>query len=168
MQIINEILNPISIVLSILFAMPVFWTWYEIIFAAKRRRKKMLVEINKKPVGISSIFIVDLNPDLKIDSQVIHWREMNSDIKIPDDRIYKTSRQKNLSSSDSLDIISDIRKNMAKMAESGVDTVYLFYSGPVAFATIVGAELANKFKVFSMQYRVGKYENWGSLKPEIR
>jgi len=166
---IENLLNPISIVLSIILAIPVFWTWYEIIFAARRRQKRMLAEINKNPVGISSIFIVDLNPHLNIYNQVIRWREEDSAIKIPNDRIYPIVRQKDLALSDSIDLISEIRKNMAKMAEAGVDTIYLFYSGPVAFAAIVGAELANKFRVFSMQYHngKGKYENWGKLKPEI-
>ena len=164
-EFIQKYLNPIAVVVSLIASIPLWWTWYEVIFGRKKRHKLYVRNaINQKGVK-PALLVVDLNSKMPILDQVESLRLTDSTLKeIPKQRVFNIQRMKWLDHNDIPAIVMELRENMGKIAKSGADLVYLIYSGPVIPAAIIGAELANSFKVRLLQHQEGQYVNWGPLK----
>lgn len=69
------------------------------------------------------------------------------------------------------EILKSIRMLENQLKEQGVQRVHLFYAGPAAIATMIGAELSNRFVVLCYQRPVRasaskeNYVLWGMLQP---
>ena len=138
-------LDPVSVVLGLIVTLPVFWTWHAVVFGERRRRQRWFRQIQKQP---------GQRPDK-------HLRQ------IPDDRIFTLTRGQILRPEDMPDLHEDIRQLAGKMLASGADRVHYFHAGPSVAAALVGAELANTFRVILYQHQPGEgYRNFGPLKAQ--
>lgn len=162
---ITDTLNPIAIIFGIISAIPIFWTWYEVIFGRQRRQRQFLKDIKCSQGDRPSILVVDLKPDSNIFNQVLQARQQEELLKnVPEDRIFHIRNDTWLKPDDMLTIVDTLRVQLGKIAMAGTDVLYLIYAGPVMPASIIGAELANSCRVILFQHQQGKYINWGMLK----
>ena len=162
---IFEVLDPVGVVLTIILSVPVFWTWWEVIFGRKRRQKRWLKDISHSSGARPAILVVDLKTDLEIWPQVQQSRQQNDLLKkVPDDRIVHVKHGTWLKPEDMGELVEKLRKSLGTIAEFGTDVLYLIYAGPLTPAAIIGAELANCYRVILFQYQQGTYVNWGPLK----
>ncbi|CAN2041131.1 SMODS-associated and fused to various effectors domain-containing protein [Candidatus Magnetomoraceae bacterium gMMP-15] len=162
---ITNVLSPINIVIGLLIAVPIFWTWWEVIFGRRRREKKWMKEICSNPGNRPVLLVVNLKPDIDILPQVQNSRLQDPDLKtITDDRIFHIRRDNWLKPEDMPKFVEDFREKLGEIVKSGADAVYFVYAGPVTPASIIGAELANCCRVILLQHQQGKYIKWGPLK----
>ena len=163
---ILNVLNPISIILGIIVvAIPIFWTWYEVIFGRKRRQRQFLKDIKNSQGDRPSILVIDYRPDSDIFNQVLQARQQEELLKnVPDERIFHMKNDTWLKPEDMFTLVEKLRNQLGKVAMKGTDVLYLIYAGPVMPAAVIGAELANSCRVILFQHQQGKYINWGPLK----
>jgi len=158
-------LNPIAIVVGIIAAIPIFWTWYEVIIGKKRREINIRKIIMNSQGDRPSILVVDFKPDADIFNQVLQARQQEELLKnVPVDRIFHFINDTWLKPDDMFPLVDKLREHLGKIAKAGTDVLFLIYAGPVMPAAIIGAELANSCRVVLFQYQSGKYVNWGMLK----
>jgi hypothetical protein len=163
---IQTVLNPISVVVGIIaFAVPIFWTWYEVIFGRKKRQRIFLKDIKSSQGERASILVVDFKPDADILNQVLQARQQDELLKnVPDERIFHLRNDTWLNPDDMVGLVEKLRVQLGKVAKAGTDVLYFIYAGPVMPAAVIGAELANSCRVILFQHQQGKYINWGKLK----
>lgn len=165
---IADVLNPISIVIGIVLAIPIFWTWYDVIFGRKKAQRIIEEEIKSRPGKRPSILVVDFKPDSDILNQVLHARQHEELlINVPDDRVFHLKNDTWLKPDDMIGLVEKLRVQLGKIATAGTDVLYFIYAGPVMPASVIGAELANSCRVILFQHQEGKYVNWGRLKMQL-
>ncbi len=82
-------LDPIGVVIGLLVALPVIWTWWEVVFGEKRQRRRWFDEVRKKPGSRPAILIVDLLPGKDIVNSVERFRTSQPGLRnIPSCRIF--------------------------------------------------------------------------------
>ena len=164
--IINEILNPVGIVIGIVLAVPVFWTWWQVVFGERRQRRKWLAEIARSPGGRPGVLIVDLLPGKAIGASVRRHLAADAALAcITDDRIASVTRAAALKPEQVTDLARDIRAAARKLMDAGVDVVHLFHAGPDISAFLVAAELSNGPRVMLYHHEQGAYRCFGPLEP---
>jgi hypothetical protein len=167
LDVTNNILNPISIWLGVILAFPVFWTWYDVVVGQQRRRRRWFEHVRREPGQRPAILIVDLKADADIRAQVENFRMGDERLReIPEARIGRVFRDKPLAIEDLAELLAEVRNRAADFMRQGVDTVHLFYAGPLAPMAMIGAQFSNGFKVLVYQHRPGSggvYDNWGPL-----
>ena len=162
---INGTLGPINTVVGIILAVPIFCTWWAVTFGQKRKQKLKRKAACNTQGEIPAILIVDLKPNVDIFTQVLRSRNQDPLMKnVPENRMFRIKRNSWLGPEDMCELVDELRKTIGKIVETGADIIYLLYSGPVAPASIVGAELANTGRVILYQHQEGNYHNWGVLK----
>lgn len=164
---INNVLGPVSIIIGIITIIPVLLTWWEVTFGRRRRHSLWFREVRNVPGERPGLFIVDLLEKGNIANDVEHYRQQHEQLKgISADRIFKVNRKKELFPNDMPEIARELRQVTENIIEAGVDTLHLFYAGPVTPMALVGAEFANVRRVFLYQRNreTGMYENWGPLR----
>jgi hypothetical protein len=162
---IIDYLNSTAIVFGIIAAIPIFWTWYEVIFGRKRRERNIRIKIMNSQGDRPSILVVDFKPDADIFNQVLQARQQEDLLKnVPIDRIFHFRNDTWLKPDDMFSLVGKLREHLGNIAKAGTDVLYLIYAGPVMPAAIIGAELANSCRVVLFQHQQGKYINWGMLK----
>lgn len=166
---INTILGPISIVIGIVTFFPILWTCWEVTFGRQRRHSRWHRQAQQTVGERPGILIVDLLEKGNITNDVERYRQSNEHLKaISKDRLFEVSRKKELSPDDMPQITQDLRHVTGEIIEAGIDTLHLFYAGPVASMALVGAEFANVRRVLLYQRnREGMYENWGPLRHHL-
>jgi hypothetical protein len=163
---INQWIGPIGTIVGLFTAIPIFWTWYSVVFGRKRQHRKWHEEasniIGKRP----SVLVVDLLPNKEIRSQVRHFMAGDEHLKsIPDDRIFMIERSDRLTPAAMPEIYREIVARAADVARAGTDVLHVFLAGPVSAAAIVGAEFANAgCQVNLYQNEQGNYKNYGPLR----
>ena len=60
---IADWLDPLGIVLGLIALVPIFWTWWDVVFGRRRRQRRWFAEISRRPGERPAILIVDL-PEL--------------------------------------------------------------------------------------------------------
>ena len=168
MAAINEFiftwLDPIGIVVGLLLAIPVLWTWYEVTLGQKKRLRRQQARAIKQPGQQPAVLIIDLNTNGQVETAVKKHLSKNAALKdIPADRIYRLCRDTAISPKDMADLRQHIRKLASTMMTAGVDTVHFFYSGPVVVPPMVGAIFSNSHALMLYQYDrdSGDYINFG-------
>lgn len=157
-------LDPIGIVVGLVLAIPVFWTWWQVVFGEQRRQRKLFQELRKAKGTCPGILILDLLPGRNVRMQVEQYRQQDNVLKaIPDDRLEQISRSKKLTPETMLELHTEIRQKLDALMQQGVNRIHLFLAGPVVGAAIVGAAMGN-MPVTVYQYQQGDYINFGPLK----
>lgn len=154
----------LSPVQGFILGVPVFWTWGVVVFGRKRRYQKWhaanVADVGSRPV----IFGVDALPGKDMKASVQHFCQDDEKLStIPESRRFWITRKKNLTPDNIFEFRESLRTKLNEIAGTGVNTIHLFYAGPVAGTAIVGAELANFCRVLLYQHDRGHYINMGPL-----
>jgi hypothetical protein len=164
---ITTVLDPIGVVVGLILAIPVFWTWIDVVFGERRRRRRRFQEARTQPGQRPAILIVDLLTEKEIRLAVEQYRFTLETLKdIPEERIITVTRDRRLQAEDMPELAQEIRAAAARLVATGTDTVHYFHAGPAVPAAIVGAELANAHRVLLYQYGPDGYRNFGPLRPD--
>lgn len=169
-QFIMAWLDPVGVVLGLIIAVPVIWTWYEIAIGQKRRQRRWFKEVRQQPGQRPGILVIDLLEGKNVKAAIEKYRQQSPIMKaIPDDRVIYIRRQKRIKPGDMQKLAADIRKAAAQFMSSGTDTLHYFHAGPAVVAALVGAEFSNSSRVMLYQYHGGtaSYENLGPLRVDI-
>ena len=162
---IMTVLDPITVVVGLIIAVPVIWTWIDVVFGQPRRRRRWFREVRQQPGQRPAILILDLLTGRDIRLAVEHYRVGHDGLRdIPEDRIVTVSRSHRITADDMPDLSRDIRMAASTLIVAGVDTVHYFHAGPAAVAAVVGAELANAHRVMVYQHDPDGYHNFGLLR----
>jgi len=158
-------LDPIGVVLGLVVALPVFWTWYEVVFGERRRRRRWFHQVRSDPGERPAILILDLLAEKDIRTQVEHFRNRDGQLKdIPDERIFVITRNKPLRPEELPALQEEIRRTAGRILASGADRIHFFHAGPAFAAALVGAEFANAAPMLLYHYQGGTYRNFGPLR----
>lgn len=162
---ITDVLNPFGVVLGIIVSLPIFWTWYEVIYGRKKRQRIYVKKIKQQHGALPSILVVDFKHDADIYNQFLRARQQEERLKdVPDNRIFHIKNDSWMKPEDMVGLVEDLRLQLGKIAAAGTDVLYFVYAGPVMPAAIIGAELANSCRVILFQHQQGQYVNWGPLR----
>lgn len=148
----------------------VLWTWYTVTIGRGWRYRRWFTEASMAAGQRPGILMIDLSPKSNIAAQVESFRSQQPALKdITSDRSFLIERTRDLSANDMTALVDELRKKQYEMSRCGIDTVHLFYAGPVAFAPIVGGELVNSFKVllYHRNKDTGAYECWGAIRHPV-
>jgi hypothetical protein len=157
--------DPIGVVVGILIAVPVFWTWYEVTLGQRRQRRRLYRELRGNPGVRPGILILDLLPGKDVCPAVERFRQTDEALKlIPTERHFVLSRDQGLTPEAMPEIHTDLRAVAARIVGEGVDVLHYFHAGPAIAAALVGAELANSCRVILYHHDHGQYLNFGPLK----
>lgn len=157
-------LDPIGVVMGLVIAVPVLWTWWQVVFGERRQRRKWLEEIRNLPGTRPGVLILDLLPGKSAQPSVRKYlAERLSEIS--EDRIAEVSRDRPLEPEDIADLARDIRAAARRLLDAGVDVIHLFHAGPDVSALICGAELGNGPRVLVYHFDQGQYQVFGPLEP---
>lgn len=165
LRFITGTLDPIATVVGLVLAIPIVWTWLDLVIGRKRRARSWLREVRSDPGQRPALLLVDLLVDKDILAQMERYIAGRPELAaIPNDRRYRLGRNKRLGPDDLADLASEIRARSADIARAGCDTVHCLYAGPAAVAALIGAEFANGTRCMIYQHSQGNYENWGPLR----
>lgn len=161
---ISDVLDPIGIVVGLLLAIPVFSTWYQVVWGNRRRYRLYLQAIRSAPGERPAIFIVDLLPGKNIRAAVENYCQQDARLKdIPPQRIFCV-QQDGLGSHQADAFKRVVRRYAGEMYAQGVDRIHYFHAGPTIAAAMVGAELSNGCPVLLYHYEGARYHSFGLLK----
>ncbi|WP_295455487.1 SAVED domain-containing protein [uncultured Thiodictyon sp.] len=164
---IMGVLEPIGVVVGIILAVPVFWTWFDVVIGGRRRRRRWFREVRAQPGQRPAILIVDLLTGRDIRMGVERFRTAHEALRaIPEERIIVVERSRRLTPEDIRQLAQEVREAAGRLIATGADTVHYFHAGPAAVAAIVGAELANGHRVMVYQHDPDGYHNFGPLRPD--
>lgn len=172
-QLLKEIadwVDPIGVLVGLITAVPVFWTWWEIVFGARRRRRELFREARRHQGERPAILVVDFLPGKDMDAAVAHARRnLPALADIPDERLVRVRLDHWLEPDDMPEVYRLIQHAARELLVLGADVVHLFYGGPSIGAAVLGTELANGARVLFYQHHQGRYQNFGPLRePRIR
>jgi hypothetical protein len=163
---ITDVLGPISIVVGLVTAIPIFWTWWQVVFGERRRLRRWHREAREHMGLRPAILIVDLLPGKNITAQAQHFIAQHEALKtIPQDRHFILGRDQPLTPDAMPDFLTALRDVAARISHAGCDTIHCFYAGPVVAAACVGAEFANGARLHLYQHQNGAYLDFGPLRP---
>lgn len=164
-SLITNWLDPIGTVMGLALAVPVIWTWYDVVFGRRRRHRLWFTETRRQPGQRPAVLIIDLLSGKDVLAQVeTHIATTPELAAIPKDRRFHLHRTARLKPEDMPGLADEIRQRAAEIARAGCETVHCFYAGPNAASALIGAEFANGARVLLYQYNQGRYENWGPIR----
>jgi hypothetical protein len=146
-----------SVIVGLLSFIPILWSWF-ILLSYRQRQKKILESIKTNP-GKRPIALAIGVGNADISNQVrAHLETENMRMEI------ETLCFPALASATIDDFVQKLRTTRARLIERGVDTVHLFYMGPVAGALLVGDVFSNsRVQIYYHDRNTGRYECWGPL-----
>lgn len=164
LALIQTILDPLGIVVGLVLAIPVFWTWYQVVWGSRRRYRQYLQAIRTAPGHRPVIFIVDLLPGRNIRAAVENYCQQQASLRdIPPQRIFHLQRDGlSLSQLDAFRV--SVRQQVGEMYAQGIDRIHYFHAGPSMAAAMVGAQLANGCPVLLYHHEGEGYHELGLLK----
>ncbi len=162
----DTILNPISVWLSLIVSVPIFWTWWDLVIGRRYRHRRWRREVSCHAGVRPAILIVDLLPKKDVRAAVEHFRAGSEELKgIPEEHVFVVSRSNWLEPDDAPGLVQDIQAAAAEILRCGADVLHYFHAGPVFAAAVVGAEFANAgCRVLLYQNEQGHYVNFGPLR----
>lgn len=162
---IAQWLDPLGIVLGLVTLVPIFWTWWDVVFGRRRRERRWFTELARRPGERPAILIVDLLPDKDIHAAVENFRRGDQVLAaIPNERIAFIVREQALTPADMPKLHRELREAAADLLKTGADCIHYFHAGPAIAAALVGAEFANGARVVLYQHHSGSYGNFGPLR----
>lgn len=167
---INYVLSPVSAVFGILTTVPIFWTWYSIVWGKKKKHRRWHKEASSVIGALSSVLVVDMLPGKDVMVQVKHFMNNDEELKkIPEDRIFRLFRGEWLNLKDMPDFHKQLVDIIGEIGKSGTDVLHVFLASPVSAAAMIGAEFGNAgCQVLIYQNHNGHYENFGPLKFRVQ
>ncbi|MCX7628204.1 MAG: SAVED domain-containing protein [Methylophilaceae bacterium] len=161
-----EVLGRTSIIVGLILAIPVFWTWWQVVFGERRQRRRWIKEISRQPGHRPGVLIIDLLPGRNIEANVKRHLAKDEVLgNIPEDRIAHVKRMDMFKPSDVAEYARELRNVLRRLQDAGVDVIHLFHAGPDVSALIAGAELSNGARVLLYHYEQGEYHTFGPLEP---
>lgn len=162
---IFSLIDRIGVVVGIIVAIPIFWTWYEV-FGSRKRRAEVLRRIRQEPGSRPSVLIVDLLPNRDVRPQVENFCRQQDGLKeIPVERYFIVSRADFIKPDQVPALQNDLRAVAARIMSTGTDVLHCFIAGPVSSGAWVGSEFSNAgFRVLLYQNESGNYVNFGPLR----
>lgn len=158
-------LDPVGIVLGLIALVPIFWTWWDIVFGRRRRERRWFASIARAPGERPAILIVDLLPGKDVRAAVENFRRRDPTLAaIADERIVVITRGTALTPDDLPALHRELRAAAAQLLTAGTDCIHYFHAGPAIAAALVGAEFANGARVQLYQHEAGSYRNFGPLR----
>lgn len=162
---IMDWLDPIGVVVGLIIAIPVFWTWWDVVFGRRRRERRWFGEIRRNPGNRPGILIIDLLTGRDVRPAVESFRQKEAALRvIPEDHIVTVRRDQKLTPKMMPGLQHELRRAAATLLKRGVDTIHYFHAGPAAIAAMVGAEFANSMRVLVYQRDGSGYQNFGPLR----
>ncbi len=164
-NVVMTYLDPIGVVVGLIIAIPVLWTWYEVAFGQRRRRRRLFQEMRAHPGQRPGILILDLLAGKDVSASVERFRQTDSALKeIPPERVLCLSRDSSLTPDDLPGVHDELRGLAARALINGIDVLHYYHAGPACVAAVVGGEFANTCRVILYQHDHGTYINFGPLK----
>jgi hypothetical protein len=164
----NDFLDPISVWIGLLTAIPIFWLWFDLIIGRRKRHKEWFKKTKATIGRVPAVLIVDLLAARDIAAAVQHFMAQSDQLKnIPDERIIKVTRDRDITPEDMPALARDVQDGIGEVMRHGADELYVFLAGPMCASAMVGAELSNiSCKVFLYQNDRGSssYVNFGPLR----
>lgn len=155
-----------AIVVGLLVAVPVFWTWWQVVFGERWQRRQWLKEITRQPGDRPGVLIIDLLPGRNIAASVRAHLAADERLKaVPEGRIVTLRRDEPLKTQETEDLARELRTAVRRLLDAGCDVIHLFHGGPDVSALIVGAELSNGPRVLLYHFEQGRYLSFGPLEP---
>ncbi len=163
---IFAVLDPIGIVVGLIAAVPIFWTWWQVVFGERRRIRRLYRELRANPGNRPGILLCDFLPGRDARLQVEQFRQRSEELKrVPAARIVTIVHEKQITP-DAVPALQDkLRRAARALMGEGVDRIHLFYAGPAALAAMIGAEFANMpVTVYQYAPSSGSYVSFGPLR----
>lgn len=158
-------LDPLGIVLGLISLVPIFWTWWDVVFGRRRRERRWFAEITRRPGERPAILIVDLLPGKDVHAAVENFRRRDDALAaIPEERMVSIVRERSLTPADLPELHRELRAAAAQLLKAGTDCIHYFHAGPAIAAALVGAEFANGARVLLYQHEGGSYRCFGPLR----
>jgi hypothetical protein len=150
----------------LVLAVPVFWTWWRVVFGESRRRRKWLAEVVRESGTRPGVLVVDILPGRDIMASVTkHLAAEPALARLGKERIATVTRASSLAPGEVAELARDIRAAARRLQDAGVDVVHLFHAGPDVSALMLGAELSNGPRVLVYHFDQGVYRCFGPLEP---
>ncbi|SFF47504.1 hypothetical protein SAMN04488120_10557 [Fontimonas thermophila] len=160
------LVDRIGIVVGLVVAVPIFWTWWQVTFGIQRRRRRWLREISQTPGARPGVLIIDQLAGRDVRVAVERYLASNPALAaIPSDRRQVVKRDSMLMPEHTADFARDLRSAVRRLQDAGVDVIHCFHAGPDVSAMIAGAELSNGPRVLLYHFEQGSYQNFGPLEP---
>lgn len=168
---ISSLIGVTASTIGVFTAIPIIWTWYDIVWGRKKRHRDYLKNAANLAGNRPGILVVDLLPSRNIWQAINKFCQANEQLKnIPKDLIFKIDYFHLMSAKTMPDLARDLRKISSDALNHGVDVLHVFYAGPTIAATLIGAEFSNTCRVVLYHHNTNgnadAYENWGILKYE--
>lgn len=162
---VGDWLDPLGIVLGLVALVPIFWTWWDVVFGRRRRERRWFAEISRRPGERPALLIVDLLPGKDVHAAVENFRRREPALaEIPDERICAIVHGHVLTPADLAQLHRELREAAARLLKTGADCIHYFHAGPAIAAALVGAEFANGARVLLYQHDSGSYRCFGPLR----
>lgn len=163
---IRDVLDPLNTIIGLVIAIPVFWTWWQVVFGERRHRRHWLAEVTRQPGERPGILVIDLLPGKDIAASVRHCIAADAALReVPQDRFFSVKRDDVLKPQDIARYAEQVREQDGRLLAAGCDVIHLFYAGPAIGAAIAGAELSNGPRVLLYHHDQGRYARFGPLEP---
>lgn len=164
---IDQVLDPIGVIIGLLLAIPILWTWYDLIFGRKKKHNKWLAAAKTTTGVLPAILVVDLTKN-GMRAAVEHFRSNHENLKsIPNDRIVIIEHHEDVAPSYCSEVARKIQEAVSTISKQGADELHLFIGGPIFAAAMLGAELSNincKVLVYQNDRSSNGYVNFGPLR----
>ena len=168
-KLVMTYLDPISVVVGLIAAIPIFWTWYQVVFGERRRIRRTYKELREDPGNRPGIIIFDFLKGRNAELQVERFRQNSEELKnVPDERRLVFSHEKHVTPEDIPELQREIRDAARTIMLQGVDRIHIFYGGPGVLAAMIGAEFSNMpVTIYQFETASGTYVNFGPLRLPI-
>ncbi|MCH9741869.1 MAG: SAVED domain-containing protein [Proteobacteria bacterium] len=161
---ITKYFDGIGIVLGIISAVPIFWTWYSLTWGQKRKEKRWTQNaINHIHGKIHCVLIVDLLPNKDIKTPVLRYLKQNEHLKnVQDEFILHISHETSTTPENLTEFAKELQSIHKSLQQLGADSIHLFFAGPGIAATLIGTEFGNSIPVY-LYHHDKTYENFGLM-----
>lgn len=152
------IADRLSMAIGLISFIPILWSWI-ILVNYRQRQKKLLENIKQNPGDRPIALAIGVGGGFDIVNLVrMHLENEHQSMEV--ERLSFPA----LTSNGVDDFVKELRKVRGKFIEKGVDTVHLFYMGPVTGALLVGDVFSNsRVQIYYYDRNTGRYANWGPL-----
>ena len=165
---IDQVLGPIGVIVGLLVAIPVFWTWYDVVWGRRRKHGVWLKKAAANSGRLPAVLIVDMLAGRDMGAAVRHFMAADDALKaIPAERIITVSRDCDLKPDDMPALAREIQDAVGTVSRHGADELYVFLGSPGCVSAMVGAELSNvscKVLLFQNDRASKTYVNFGPLR----
>lgn len=148
--------STIADTLGIVLAVPTLYAAVKYLTKERRREKQLIRTISQSNGYTNAALAISIGgPSIRVDVET--FLRNNPDLKSVTGGIkfhefhYAHSISEDKSALQIEEIMIQIRIIENHLKEQGVQRVHLFYAGPTIVATMIGAELANRFRILCYQ-----------------